>query len=428
MLRYKSLLILYFISFLVIPNYSGIQLPGLPLLSVQRVVLICLLGWMVLKKTILNCFIRANNHIAKSEFAMMMLLLAAALVTGLLNGMNSFFNPLFDWAMAFFMFRFMFSHYLDMDETIDLLKKIFWVIGILGLVEALTGVNVFTFLDTGMTSGLNNGALMRGADLRICSAYGHPLAYSLVINLFFPILCYNTHTKRINLLQNGGLVALLFLNVLLSGSRSGIAVFVVEFILILVCTSKIYYSRLLFYTIATIVIIGLVLIYAGRTEPVQQLIRAILYVVDEIFGTNYAVLWGGDQGISNSSLYRTVLWKILSIKQYRSWFGMGNDMRISLSIDGFYVESIDNYYICTYLRSGIIGLFSSCGFLLSHVFNYIRTCFHNKNRSLALLGLISLCGYVGSLFVVDEIGTFRISMLVFAFFSVHCLSKGNHYE
>lgn len=423
MLRYKSLLMLYFISFLVIPNYSGIQIPGLPLLSVQRIVLIFLLGWMLLKKSILNNFLKANKNIAKSEFAMMMLLLGTALVTGLLNGMNSFFNPLFDWAIAFFMYRFMFSYYLDMRETIDLLKKVFWVIGILGLVEALTGINVFTFLDTGMTTGMNNGALMRGVDLRICSAYGHPLAYSLVINLFFPILCYNTHTRKINLLQNRGLVALLFLNVLLSGSRSGIAVFVAEAFLIFVFTSHMYFNRLLLHTIAAAVIVGLILTFASGSELIQQFARSFLYVIDELFGTKYAALWGGEQGISNSSLYRTVLWKILSIKQYRSWFGMGNDMRISLSIDGFFVESIDNYYICTYLRSGIIGLLCSCGFLISHAFNYIRTCFHNKNRPLALLGLISLCGYLGSLFVVDEIGTFRISMLVLAFFSVYCLSK-----
>ena len=428
MLRYKSLLMLYFISFLVIPNYSGIQIPGLPLLSVQRIVLIFLLGWMLVKKSIFNNFLKANKNIAKSEFAMMILLLATALVTGLLNGMNSFFNPLFDWAIAFFMYRFMFSYYLDMEEAIDLLKKVFWIIGILGLVEALTGINTFAFLDSGMTSGLNTGALMRGSDLRICSAYGHPLAYSLVINLFFPIFCYDTYTKKINLLQNSGLVGVLFLNILLSGSRSGIAVFIAEVALIFLFTSKIYFNRLLLHTIEAVVFIGLVLIFASGVEPIQQLIRAFLYVVDALLGTQYAALWGGEKGISNSSLYRTVLWKILSIKQYRSWFGMGNDMRISLSIDGFFVESIDNYYVCTYLRSGIIGLFSICGFFISHALNYIQIYFHNRNKALALLGLISLCGYVGSLFVVDEIGTFRISMLVFAFFSVHCLSKEKQYE
>lgn len=417
MIYIRSLFELYLISFLVAPNYFAILIPGLPLLSAQRIIVVIILLLIIVKKNILNAFLNSIKKISTIEKISFTLIMISMLCTGFINGMNNFFNPLFDWLIAFLLFRLMYIRYFSLNEVLDLIKKILWVLCISGLIEFLFKFNVFTLLDTGI-SGLNYGALMRGDSLRICTAFGHPLGYSLILNMFFPLMCYNANKKVINLLQNKRLFILMLINILLTGSRAGIAVFLAEAILIYLFTNHKYYSNLIFYSIIIVVLIGLVLAIASDMEFVQNILRTVMYVIDEILGTDYAVNFGGIKEIANSSKYREVLWQIFEIERYKTLFGRGNNIVIKIIIDGFFVESIDNYYINAYLRFGILGLFTFICLFVTYIMKLYIGIIKKEKKSLSILSLIILIGYLASLFIVDELGTMRYIMIIFSILSI----------
>lgn len=416
----KTLFKVYMISFLIVPNYFALFIPGIPLLSMQRVIVVIILLLIIAKKNILNAFLNSIRTISIAESSAFISIMILMLCTGVINGMNNFFNPLFDWTVAFLLFRFMYTRYFSLNEILNIIKKIIKILCICGLIEFVFHFNIFTVLDTGV-SGLNYGALMRGDSLRICTAFGHPLSYSLMLNMFFPLLCYNTEKKKINLLQNKGLFVLVCVNIILTGSRSGIAVFIAEAICMYLFTNRKYYSNLVFYSFVAVVLTGMVIMIASDTSFVQNVIRTLMYVIDELFGTEYAVNFGGVREVANSSKYREALWKIFDMENYQTLFGKGNSVVLNAIIDGFFVESIDNYYVNAYLRFGILGLLALIWLFLVYVVKLFTRIVKKENASLAILGLTILIGYIISLFVVDELGTMRYMMIVLSILSIFCI-------
>lgn len=418
-IRYSSLFIVYLACFWVMPNYFAVKVSGLPLMTMHRVLLIALLLWVLLNRRMMSDFWRVINTLSLVEKAVFIGFAASTFVTGLFFGMNSFFNPLFDDILSFCIIYFSLYRYLDFDDVQSLARKILWVVCLLGLIEAASGVNVFDYLNTGM-SDLNYGSLMRDTTLRVTSAYGHPLAYSMVLNLLFPLVCYDSRNREVYLFRDGPLFVLVLLNMLLTGSRSGIALFIIELLLILLLSDRRHMQKLVVNGLVAVSASTLVLMFGSSNVFIRSLIRSVLYTVDGMFHTNYAVLYGGDAHVAQSSEYRNVLWKLLGRQELLTPFGKGNDYRINIMIGGWYINSIDNFYINYYIRFGVVGVLALLCFFLVYVLIFLKRALeHREVRKLCLLFLIIMAVYLSNLVVVDEIGTLRIFMSVLALASVY---------
>lgn len=426
-LRYRDFVVFFFVCILIFPLYFAVKFPGLPSITAQRAVLLALVTWICCKRNLLNKISSIFKKTCQVERVFLLMYMLSVAITGARKGMNSLLNPLFDYIIPFIILFTTFYQFYGFEKLQELLNRILVVLCVLGLVEFTFNINFFDFLNTGMTK-LNYGSLTRGDDLRICSAYGHALAYSMVLNMTFPLICYNTKTKKIDLLNKKLTVFLIAANALMTGSRSGIAIFIVELFLIMFLTDKKKKGNVWLYLSLLSALLVFLVFVASNNSMVQYVIRTILYVVDEVFKTNYAINYGGSSTISKSSQYREILWKILSYRKYFTFFGRGNDYKISIRIGKWFVKSIDNYYINQYLKYGLIGTITIVAFILQYVCRLAKSAFlNNTKRQISIVFLISAIGYICNLFVVDEIGTMRIMFSIMAVAEAYCLN-GEEYR
>lgn len=408
----KGLLLAYLFAYWMSPNYFALKISSLPLMTLQRILVIPIVLWILLDKDILSDFLRTINKIPRPILCSFALLLCSYFVTSCIAGWNNIFNSLFDVIIPFFVIIHIVYHYFDFSDIQRYVRIMLRILCVLGIFEAITQINVFTFLDTGVSSGLNNGGLLRDVTLRICTAYGHPLGYSTILNIFFPLICYDVRTKTIDVFKDLPTFCLVAFNMLLTGSRSGIMLFAFEFVvLLLISNAKAILKNI--FVLLLISLASLMAIQAARSIPfVESVVRSFLYSIDALLHTNYASAYGGNPDIANSSMYRNVLWNIMFRDEYFTWFGKGNDYAFNAKIDGWFVESIDNYYINQYLRFGVIGLIVVVFMLLSFLSVFLKETISNKNFS--VIFLVIMIVYISNLFVVDENGTLRFMTSVFA--------------
>lgn len=407
----KGLLLAYLFAYWMSPNYFALKISSLPLMTLQRILVIPIVLWILLDRNILSDFLRTINKIPRLLLYSFVLLLCSYFVTSCIAGWNNILNSLFDMIIPFFVITYTVYRYFDFADIQRYARIMMRILCVLGIVEAFTQINVFTFLDTGM-SGLNYGSLTRDTTLRICTAYGHPLAYSMILNIFFPLICYDVKAKKIDIFRDLPTFCLVTLNMLLTGSRSGIMLFVVEFIVLFLASNARVFLKNVF-VLLLVSLISVLVIEAAKFVPLfESLMRSFLYSVDALLHTNYASAYGGNPDIANSSTYRDVLWNIMLRDEYFTWFGKGNDYTIHTRIDGWFIESIDNYYINQYLRFGVIGLIAIVFMLLSFFVIYLKEA--RCNRDFSVIFLLIVIVYISNLFVVDELGTLRFMISVLA--------------
>lgn len=408
----KGLLLAYLFAYWISPNYFSVKVSSLPLMTMQRILVIPVVLWIFFDKKISMAFFQIVKKIPKIILYSFITILVSYFVTSCIAGWNNLFNLIFDVIIPFFVIVYAVYRYFKFEEMQQCIRIILRVLCLLGLFEALTQINVFTFLDTGMTTGLNNGGLLRDTTLRICTAYGHPLAYSMILNIFFPLLCYDNQTKKINLFNDSPTLFLVIFNILLTGSRSGIMFFVIEFVILFLLSSVKFFWKNVFILLLILWFAAILLKIASSISVFESLVRSFLYAVDALLHTNYALAYGGDPSVSNSSEYRSVLWNIMTRDEYFTWFGKGNDYNLNIRIDGWFIESIDNYYINQYLRFGTIGLVSVILIFLSFLMFFGREIF--SGARIYMIFVLILVVYMSNLFFVDEIGTLRIAISVLA--------------
>lgn len=397
----RSIFLLYLISFFLIPNYAGIKISGLPLLTAQRFFLIVIFFWIFFDKNVNRDFI---STVKKSRFCMFFgFWLVVCIVTAIYNkDINSFFGPFVDQCLAFYLFYFFFSKYYSLHDIVKIITNILWILCICGIIEQFTKFNFFTLFDTGTTE-LNTGILLRDEAIRIKTAYGHPLAYGMILLLFCPFCCYDLKRNKIYIFEHKILFMLIVLNMFLTGSRSCIALFFIEFALIFIFSDKQKFGNMISYFTLIIFVSGVIIFIFKNTELIQLLFRQFYYVIDEIFGTNYSSLYGGNSSINNSSTYRDILWNIFSFEEFSPFIGKGTQYKPYFIILGRVVESIDNFYINYYIKYGIYGIL----FYILFVFKNIKAGILAKNMNFNLLFVVPMILISINFFVVDEIGILR---------------------
>lgn len=334
---------------------------------------------------------------------------------------NTIFGVFVDCFLMYLLFLYILSYVESPESVLNLICKIVSIACILGIIEYITGFNLFaqlTFTNDVIPESLRDGIL------RIRVAYGHPLAYGMFLVLFFPFCCYDLKKSRIYLFNRPMTLMLVIVNILLTGSRSSIGIFGVELFLIAIITAKELKGRLLL-TLIMIGIVGGFLLVAFLDNPfIQIAMRQIFYMIDELFDTQFAVDFGGDVSISNSSIARERLWKIFDYPGMNPVLGSGVTEKKFFYIDNWRVTSVDNFYVNQYIKFAYPGLIATICMFATYLWNCVRG-FWVYHSSVFLLCLISGAAYMGNLIVVDELATIKYFFFLLAFTKVLIQNKGS---
>lgn len=415
---FKNATIIFIIAFFFLQGTFSFRIIG-PAITIQRIFLVIIYIWIFGNLERQKLFLKSVKH--KKYNLIIGIYLFICLYTAILRfDFNTIFGVLVDCFLPYFLFLYFLDYEIYEEKIIEYICKIILIVGIFGLVEYITKTNIFSYLT--LTKDIIPESFRDGI-LRIRVTYGHPLAYGMFLIIFFPFCCYDVSKKQIYLFNRPIILFLVMINILLTGSRSSIGIFLVEIIVLAIITTR-YKKGHTFLWIVACISFGSIIIILNYSNPIIQIIlRQVCYVLDEIFDTNLALQYGGDALISSSSIARERLWKIFNYPGLNPILGQGVSNKMSFIIDNWKVTSIDNFYVNQYVKFAYPGLFTTLimfGFYIIYTISAILK--HHTHKALLLICLLSGCAYFGNLIVVDELSTIKYFFFLMAL-TTHIISN-----
>lgn len=409
-IRYSFVAQCFLVSFVLFPNLVSIRVGGLPSITLPRILLVVCYLWLFFDLRLQNRFLRIiTNNIY--NFPIVVYLVVCLYTAVLCKDVNSFFGFFVDSVLTYYLVVYVLRSCLSIDDLTRLISVCLYIMCVIGIIEFIIGVNVLSLVSIG--EGSEIASTFRDSTLRVRGPYGHPLGYAMVLLLLFPLSCYNREEGSVSLFKHKALFLLVFLNVLFTGSRSGIGLFCIEVLILCVFTSRKYRSGTVLASVAVVLTLVVCAMLFADNTLVQYVLRQLFYVVDQVFGTDIALRYGGDASIMNSTVARDRIWKVPFDPSLSPWVGKGVSYQAgAYRIDGWLVRSIDNYYIRTYISYGIFGVIAVLLLFAAFVRANIRRVFDEDKIYLVCLtaGLL----YAANLVVVDELATYRYFFIVLA--------------
>lgn len=418
----KNLKVLYFlfafliIALIVMPQYFGIHI-GIDF-TCTRFANIFIILYMVFNRPIFTHFIKTATR-CEVLWPLLMYLFVAFYTMIFRADFKAFFLVFIE-ILTFFMMVYGIRYVVGVQKAIQWTIGTAYFLTIYGLVEFVYGKSIFLkFLST-VPNNVSNS--YRSGHYRIMGPCGHSLAYGLLLLLFAAIACYDYKRDRLYLFQRPFLLALVLINVFLTGSRSTLGVVFVVLGLIFIGSDRTCKKKSISIGIIFILAFALILILIRNTGMGQYLLGQIMSVVDQVFGTSYAVAYGVDvQTLQNSTDYRKSLPLIFKLDWLNPLVGRGNKFS-GAEINGTYIQSVDHYYVCQYIRYAYPGLISYVLYMLVAAIVLIRDSFRYKSN-LSKMVLIGLSAYFLNLWWVDALQTLKFAYLFLAIYYAFALEQ-----
>lgn len=393
----------------IMPQYFGLHI-GVDI-TCTRVANVVIVIYMVLCPPILNHFFETATR-CSVFIPLMVYLLVTAYTMVLRVDINAFFMPFIE-IITFFMLVYGIRYVVGYKRAIKWSIGCAYFLGIYGLIEYVYGRSIFLqFLST-LPNNVSN--FYRSGHYRIMGPCGHSLGYGMLLLLFVAIACYDFERDELYLFRRPVLIVILLINIFLTGSRSSLGLVGVEVVLILFFCRRERVKKTLL--IAGIMMIGFLVFLAvfHSTSIGRYFLGQLTSVVDQVFGTNYAVNFGVETDrLEDSSSYREALPYIFKLEWLNPWLGRGNNFS-GAEINGTFIHSIDNYYVQQYIKYAYPGLFAYALFILVLAFTLIRELRIRKSgvTKMVLVGVI--CYFV-SLWWVDALQTLKFVYILIAIF------------
>lgn len=342
-------------------------------------------------------------------FIYMIILLYTAIYR---RNINTFFNPFFDQLAVLYTMIYLFKTELSVEKFLSLLIRIAYVLSILGILEFLLKGSVF--LQFEMIPGMVVGDSFRSGQYRIMGPAHHPLGYGLYLLIMTPLVCFHYKKRAISLFSHFWLFMLIAVNVYLTGSRSTLGLFLLEIFIIFLASSrkeKIPVLLIAFYTAITGIIV-IMLFY--NTAAVQSVLISIAHLLDAALNTKLAEGLGADTTTYVlSEDYRKLLPLIFKLDWINPLMGRGYGYTFNWAYQGFWISSIDNYYVNQYIKVAYPGLIIQLLLYGFFLIKCLRSALCRGSRLAAALS-ISFALYFLSLWWVDVLGTLDYIFVLFA--------------
>ena len=311
----------------------------------------------------------------------------------------------------------------SLEEFLGIIKTLIIILCIQGVVEFLVGRSLFSYFET--IPGLYTGGMIRSGTYRIMGPNNHSLAYGLLLITALPLACIDTTSRRISFWANKYLILGIAINIVLTGSRSTLAVSGLEVILLIIFSDK--KNRLeamRIFLIATLLIILIIVLDPSGSG--KYILLQFSSVIDELLGTDFAIRFGADiTTLSNSSIYRSLLPSIFTLEWLNPLVGRGSNFKLTLFIQGYYIKSIDNFYIAQYIRFAYPGLVTYSLYILSNL-RFMFMLKDPENKYIIRAMIVGTFCYFLNLWWLDTLQTIKYVYILFAIYmSLEYRKKSN---
>ena len=418
----QSLRVLFYVyAFLIftafiMPQYFGVHI-GYDI-TCTRFANIIIAMYMIFSSKIFTHFFK--TVIRCEIFIPLLMYLGVTMYTMVLRGdINAFFNVFME-LLTLFMLIYGIRYVIGYRRAIRWSIYCAYFLSCYGIVEYVYGKSIFLqFLKTVPTAVVNS---YRSGHYRIMGPCGHSLGFGLLLILFIALACLDLERNEIFLFKRPVLLILLFINVFLTGSRSALAISVVEMLVILLFGTRRNIKKSLLILCALIVAMVVFLLLFYNTDIGQYLMGQIASVVDEVMGTEYAANFGVEtERLQDSTEYRKALPYIFTLDWLNPLVGRGFNFS-GAEVNGIFIHSIDNYYVAQYIKYAYPGLVSYVLFLLVLLVVLIRDIVKSRSAVSKVI-LIGAFFYYLNLWWVDALQTLKFMYILIAIFYAHRMDR-----
>ncbi len=143
--------------------------------------------------------------------------------------------------------------------------------------------------------------------------------------------------------------------------------------------------------------------------------------MDEILGTTYSARYGADlTALGDSSSYRNQLINIFQVDWLNPLLGIGRNRSFACEINGFFIRSVDSFYIAEFIRYAYPGMICYIAFIFYFLFRMLKDIIRKKSQISKMLFTGSLC-YCINILWLDSLQTLKYLYILFAIF--YCLPE-----
>lgn len=417
----KNLKLFYFlcafllITDIIMPQYFGIRL-GYDI-TCTRLANILIFLYMLLNPKI---FVHFFHTIMQCNMAIPMFsyLFVCAYTMVLRIDINALFLVLLEM-LTLCMLIYGIRYVIGYERAIKWLICASYFFGVLGLVDFVRGKSLMLQLLSTLPSAVANS--YRSGHYRIMGPCGHALAYGLFLILLIAIACVDLKRNEVYLFRRPVLIILLYINVFLTGSRSTLGIAILEAFLIILFSKVSNIKKTLLLLSAIIAALGFFLLIFHNTNIGQYILMQIASVIDQVFGTEYAALFGAETTrLTNSEEYRKALPLIFSLDWLNPIVGRGVSRSFGAEINGFFIQSIDNYYVSQYIKYAYPGMIAYILFIATILGTMIAGIRRYNSALVKMLFVGTVCYYI-NLWWLDALQTLKYEYIVIAVFYAYML-------
>jgi hypothetical protein len=409
----EPLFMAFFAALVLWPNYLAISLPGLPWLTLLRIVGVPLLGVLLICISVSSIFRARLWDVLSSQKAIIWLLFGVVVMQTLTLplsrdpglSLNRWVIAQVNWTAIFVVSCIVFIRPGFADYWVRVLLAMVFSLCLLGLWEFQVGRvpwagNIPEFLkieDESVQRILRGGARAATGIYRVAATSTTPLGFAEMLGLTLPFAFHIAINRYNAIVRIAGVmfVPLCIYLILLTDSRLGVVAALASMAFYLLIWAVFRWNRLKNSIIGPAVVISYPLMFAA-------LIAATLFV-----GRLRNEVWGdGSQQASNES--RIAQWAMGLPKVARNPIGHGvgqsGDTLGFANLGG--VQTIDSYYLSILLDIGVLGFILYYGLFTRAVFIAISQARMNiQDRELLIViplavSLINFC-IVKSVFSQD---------------------------
>lgn len=410
---FRDMAVLFLFSLFVMPQYFGIPTPffDFTILRIMIVIIILMILADVRRK---NQFLEMLVK-CKYSLALIPYLGVISYTMVLRTDLNAFLNPFIE-IICLYLMIYVIRYELGLERTVNIVCVFLWILCIEGMIEFGMGKSLFSYLET--IKGTYTGSFVRSGNYRIMGPCTHSLGYGILLISATPLACYDFRQKEIFLFHRPVLLVLIICNIFLTGSRSSLSVFAVEFVLLLLFSSREKQRKTLIILFGLVMALVSFLAVGFRTGVGQYILLQITSIMDSVFGTQFSIQFGANMAaLGSSSNYRDQLIYVFGVSWLNPLLGIGRQRSFSSEINGSFIQSIDNFYVAEFVRYAYPGLFSYLLFLFVAVKDAMKKYLAGRDRFCLIL-FIGIGCYLLNLWWIDSNQTLKYLYVLFALLEV----------
>lgn len=316
--------------------------------------------------------------------------------------------------LLFLVLSYLIQYHYGVELFIKRIKAYTWILCIISPLELVLGFAPFTLLDI-LDKGIQTST--RFGSIRIMGNCTTNNGYGLYLLMLLSIICIDYKRKKVDIINNLLLIVLVLLNILLTGARLATGLVILLLVLLTLFTNKKEMKKLLIIEGVLVVLALGILVMFQNVSLFSGIIRTLLTAVDTILNTSYSVAYGADETILyNSSYYRALLYQNTILGDWLNpWLGRGANYSFRMYVEGYYIYSIDNFYVVQYIYYAWPGLIT--WFVMSLAFFENALCMRKNIAKALAAGMVA---YFIGLWYLDHLQTFPFMFAVFALiYSLH---------